>query len=167
LGAPFPRVGDGEWLWLAASNQRVQEAASGPRLGSLRLRRTSTQPWTQGCLLAIEGILHPGLPGFPRHFLPPAASDLFGSMNTEMELLPGTLATSAVLGCRPFSGASAAQPSAANEEMDRSLDRNEIQAEIEPLTSPRESDVVGSCQDRHSSMPALTAGSPPPAEVTT
>ncbi len=72
------------------------------------------------------------------------SNDHSRSINSEMELFPGTLATSTVLGCRPLAFAEDGQPSAVDEQMDRFLDWNEIQADIEALTTPREGGVVGS-----------------------
>ena len=69
-------------------------------------------------------------------------NDHAGSVDTEMELLPASLAASPVFRRGPFALADDRQARAVDDEMKRPPGRNAIENEIEALTPPRERGVI-------------------------
>ena len=67
-----------------------------------------------------------------------------GSTDTQTELPPATLTTASMFRGGPFTFAHDRESCAVDDEMDRVLDRNEMQPYIEVLTTPRDGGVVGS-----------------------
>ena len=87
-------------------------------------------------------------------------NDHAGSVDTEMELLPASLAASPVFRRGPFALADDRQARAVDDEMKRPPGRNAIENEIEALTPPRERGViwrfeVGAHQDQDRPQEAL------------